>query len=134
VKASPSSSSIPEHGTPGHVDPFPVGMKVKVIPGSGSDTDPRWMQACVGKIVSRLDEEHCAVFEFGKERAVKKGKRVHRDKIRALRSGRNLAPHLANAALDIRTYPRRTGRNYESNPDMRCHYKYNPPPPFTLTS
>jgi hypothetical protein len=56
-------------------------MKVKVIPGSGSDTDPRWMQMYLGKIVSRLDEEYYAVFEFGKERAAKKGKRVHRDKI-----------------------------------------------------
>jgi hypothetical protein len=77
----PSSSSIPEHGTPGYVDPFPFGIKVKVIPGSGSDTDPRWMQVHLGKIASRLDEEHCAVFEFGKERAAKKGKRVHRDKM-----------------------------------------------------
>jgi hypothetical protein len=77
----PSSSSIPEPGTPGYVDPFPVGMKAKVIPGSGNDTYGAWMQAHVGKIVSRVDEEYCAVFEFGKERAANKGKRVHRDKI-----------------------------------------------------
>ena len=77
----PSASSIPEYGTPGYVEPFPVGMRVTVIPGSGTDAHPHQMAMFTGKVVSRLDEEYYAVYEFGKERAAKKGKRVHRDKI-----------------------------------------------------
>ena len=75
------NSSIPECGIPGYVDPFPKGMMVTVIPGSGKDAHPHQMAMFTGKVVSRLDEEHYAVYEFGKERAAKKGKRVHRDKM-----------------------------------------------------
>ena len=72
---------IMEYGTPGDVDPFPKGTRVTVIPGSGPDVDPRRMAMYCGQVVSRLDEEYYAVYELGKERAAKKGKRVHRDKM-----------------------------------------------------
>jgi hypothetical protein len=86
----------------------------------------------VGKMVSRLDEEYYAVFEFGKERTAKKRKRAHWDKITEWTEpgpvpGKRGPRHAGLSEKELEKLRVQAGH------EVPFRHKSKSPPPFTLT-
>jgi hypothetical protein len=49
------------HPTPGKNDPYPVGTKVRVVPGTTADVHGRDMETFTGVVVKRIDQDNYSV-------------------------------------------------------------------------